>query len=269
VGGTGGTASVGGGGHGGGGSTAQAGTVSYAGTTVYVRPTGGSGGSAGSSVAGTANGGSNDELAGGAGGEGPEPAGGCSVLPQSGCPANQTCVPSSASGAGKCMPSGGGIPGAACEKNSDCAPGLGCARSFSYADVYTCATIADDCGTFGAPATSPLFVDGTLTQVPGKELCIVEWCSPVHPQKSDPDHEACGPGAACPQVGSGQILYTICIKAGTSPLGGPCEWAGDCKAGMDCVHTGDQPGKCTRYCDSAADCVAGQQCLEPLPGWCI
>lgn len=170
--------------------------------------------------------------------------------------------------------------------SSLCVPGVGCtarcrsaadcpARRFPGLPQYTCAS------SFGSPTpvcTPPLLdaggdvagddAMGALCSAPINE-CRSALCADPADTGANMCIQTCGAEGGCPlgwgckpvEVEGGGI-YTFCVRAGNTPIGGVCSAASQCASGL-C----DSGGYCTRLCADGL-CPTGWSCT-PLPGTTI
>ena len=211
------------------------------------------------------------------------PPGICNVATNAGCASGMHCamlVPNAGQGSPmvKCViqqnETDGGVDGAGCFQDADCAPGYGCAAN-------QCRKIC--CGN-----------DDTMC--PTGQYCLIDFQDPN--TGASLGFGACTPGSSCDFIaqtgcGSNETCFlanrtggTICVGViGNLNEGDSCTpgRADACGLGLQCLTLGSQPPACVRYCDFEASdagptrgsCPSGQLCEQitvanvPNAGVCL
>jgi hypothetical protein len=196
----------------------------------------------------------------------------CDALTQN-CPSGEGCQrwfnSINDQALGGCVSAGNGGPGATCNANNDCAPGLECnGVCTAYCGVCDPANPNDPCSfasTYQATATycDPHGANPTFcTQVLG---------DPDVNDNLEPTHIVCAPGcdiynpSTCTDLfgRSGGCYHEYagltCAPAGSTPIGGSCTYVNDCAPGGECLGT----GQCYATCKVAApSCPTGSPCID-------
>ncbi len=151
----------------------------------------------------------------------------CSVFPQAGCRADETCQVVDTAGKRTCLASGNVASGGKCGADSDCAAGLACAPTGS------CAAYCRD-GT-DCKGTCLNLTDADGKDVPKNKLCFIS-CNPLDPQCN---------GGTCEFFTA--LEGFTCTAAGTGGQGNICEKPSECQPGFSCTTVGNVPA-CKQRC---------------------
>lgn len=175
------------------------------------------------------------------------PAGVCSPFSSGVCGTSQACVPRTSGTACVSPRSPARLEGASCVNENDCAPGLAC---LDGPGGLRCRRLCrarslDDC--------SP----GDVCAIPAADDTCLRYCVPA----CDLTLQDCAAGEGCfPFRVDGQSLIA-CLPAGTTPIGGVCEFANSCVRGAACLG-----GECLELCEETRDCSAGTCMSGAEPG---
>jgi hypothetical protein len=164
------------------------------------------------------------------------------------CGEDQTCVRAASSTV--CAASvGHGTWGAVCERDIDCAMGLGCVdetcKPWCNPDGASCgewaACVAADDVTGVAAPTGTCEGSCEMSDVPGSECGVLPDCG-------------CSAGQTCRVIDS--VGLTACSSVGSASDQASCQTDTDCTLGLSCVD-----GLCRPYCDAETACAELGTCF--------
>lgn len=188
------------------------------------------------------------------------PAGACDLLDPLSCAEGEGCLlalDEADAGVGalpQCAPVGAGLDGDACQRSSDCGPGLDC-TAFDGSGTcrrYCCALNRSQGCPEGQFCRVGLRVDMASA---GAALC--DQCDGCDPMAAD----ACSEGLACyPLSGASECM--ACLPAGTALRGSACTQSTECARGSACFRVSAEGSRCVVFCDlqTGAGCESGTSC---------
>jgi cysteine-rich repeat protein len=175
----------------------------------------------------------------------------CTLMPQSGCPANQACDIADAAGNGACRAiTANGTADSLCNTaDTACAAGYTCVEQSATVDTCTKMCHTDgQCNGAGARCVLEL-IDGTTGEpIPGIEICT-NACDPVA-------QSGCANGLRCIAFSMTDGDATDCTPPGNRQTDQTCSDTNECIAGDICVDTGTN-SFCLEYCEVGIDTCAG------------
>lgn len=126
-------------------------------------------------------------------------------------------------------------------------------------------------GAGGRIESDDIFIGGSDSAAEGARTRFAELCGTGCTPGGDPaecaDKEDTAPVSTpaqplhCQLVLESGVARPRCQPAGTFPVGGPCQTAADCAAGLGCEAVDGQGGICRQYCCSNfAPCAPGTYC---------
>jgi hypothetical protein len=225
-------------------------------------------GSAGGGMGGA--GGETEDGSGGAGGVGSGGAGTggaggqatpCTVLPQAGCPAAQSCD-FDQGGVTYCRAvQSGGNETQHCSSAAQCDLGYGCFGTGTASECLHYCQADSDCSGPGSRC-----VTSAPSPAPTGTLLCTQSCDPVMATTGCPTGWNCGVFAQTDRVG------TYCVPAGGQPQQGPCTDNRDCLPDYSCVGISSGAHVCKQTCvaagggvNGAGVCALGYACHAFVP----
>lgn len=168
----------------------------------------------------------------------------CNAIKQEGCADTENCTYANEATSATCQAAGEKLYGQECAGLGDCAQG-------------TCINLNDTGNYCYKFCKTELHCSGVTPGPGGKGLtgsCASLSNSAFDVCEIDVEYESCDLLAQdCADSAKGCYASDkptpICLPAGTSPVGGDCEFVTDCAPGNRCVNT-----KCYKLCGDPSDC---------------